>query len=140
MNYYNSTYGLDILSLILILISSIFNCFPRTRFIAIVIMVYALYRCLSTYIMKRNGELQKFYSIMDKVFMKFNKRFPKNLPVFHFKDLSPIFNNIKYKFTQRTKFKIVSCPKCGQKLRLPRKKGHITVTCKKCKHEFKMKT
>jgi glutaredoxin len=35
---------------------------------------------------------------------------------------------------------IVSCTKCPTKLRIPKEKGNITVTCPNCKEEFKMRT
>ncbi len=31
---------------------------------------------------------------------------------------------------------LVSCPQCGQKLRLPANKGTLKVTCTKCQHQF----
>ncbi len=71
---------------------------------------------------------------------KFNKAIPSNLPVFHFGDCVPIFSNFKRWFNEKKNYKIVKCPKCGQKLRLPRGKGKITVTCKRCFYEFKMKS
>lgn len=36
--------------------------------------------------------------------------------------------------------KIVTCPKCGSKLRVPRGKGTIKVTCPKCKNGFNLDT
>lgn len=37
------------------------------------------------------------------------------------------------------KYKYFKCPECHAMLRLPRKVGEVTVTCGKCKHQFKMK-
>ena len=37
------------------------------------------------------------------------------------------------------KFKYFRCPACKARLRLPRKVGEVTMTCGKCRHEFKMK-
>lgn len=35
---------------------------------------------------------------------------------------------------------VVGCPNCKQKLRVPKKKGNITVICPKCKYTFKTRT
>lgn len=37
-------------------------------------------------------------------------------------------------------YKYVKCPECKTMLRLPRKKGQINVTCRKCGHQFPAKT
>ncbi|WP_066645529.1 hypothetical protein [Christensenella timonensis] len=36
--------------------------------------------------------------------------------------------------------KTFKCPKCGQKLRVPRGKGKISITCSKCGNKFVKKT
>ena len=37
------------------------------------------------------------------------------------------------------KFRYFKCPQCKARLRLPRKVGEVTVTCGKCRHQFKQK-
>lgn len=37
-------------------------------------------------------------------------------------------------------FKIIKCPACNTKLRVPRGKGNIKVTCPKCKEGFDLST
>jgi len=61
------------------------------------------------------------------------------------KDIKLINNKIKkYKpmetLKERRKYIITNCPKCQQKLRLPKGKGKIIVTCSKCSSEFRLKT
>lgn len=36
-------------------------------------------------------------------------------------------------------YKYFKCPQCKAKLRIPRKVGEVTVTCKKCQHRFDVK-
>lgn len=53
-----------------------------------------------------------------------------------------ILNPIKKSFTSFNKqrkdkdHKYVSCPHCGQKLRIPKKKGKVRVKCAKCGAKF----
>lgn len=140
MNYSNRVYGFDMFTLVMLFLSSILNLFSITRIISLVILIYALYRSFSYNYSKRSSELAKFYFYINKILKKFNKQVPVNYATFHFSDLIPVFNKAKGFVTEKVKYKIVSCPKCSQKLRLPRRKGNITVTCKRCGHEFKMRT
>lgn len=43
-------------------------------------------------------------------------------------------------FAGHRDYKIFKCPKCGQKLRVPRHKGKIAIHCRKCGEEFIRKT
>lgn len=36
--------------------------------------------------------------------------------------------------------RLVACPQCGAKMRVPTNKGSLTVTCPKCKHSSRMNT
>ena len=38
------------------------------------------------------------------------------------------------------RYKIYKCPKCRQKLRVPRGKGKIRISCRRCQYEFIRKT
>lgn len=40
------------------------------------------------------------------------------------------------RFRRNSGYHIYKCPKCGQKLRVPRGKGKIAISCKKCGNEF----
>lgn len=37
------------------------------------------------------------------------------------------------------KYRYFRCPECKARLRLPRKVGEVTVTCGKCRHQFRQK-
>lgn len=50
-------------------------------------------------------------------------------------------DNSKAKTRNKDKdFKYISCPSCGQKLRIPKNKGKIKVRCPKCKDQFDAKS
>ena len=48
-------------------------------------------------------------------------------------------NYIKTRFKQRKTYRFYNCPKCKTHLRVPRGAGNITITCKKCGHQFDRK-
>ncbi len=140
MNFLKGTYGVDFLTLILLLLGSILNLFHFTSIIGIIITLYAIYRPFSKKIYKRRNELNIFILYSNKFLSRFNKSLPTNLPVYDLNNLSYILNTVKYKINEYGKFKIVKCPNCKQKLRLPRGKGNLIVTCKKCGRKFDLRT
>ncbi len=48
--------------------------------------------------------------------------------------------SLREQWKNRNQYKYFKCPECGQKIRAPRNKGKIRVTCSKCKHVFITKT
>ena len=44
------------------------------------------------------------------------------------------------KARQNKQYKIFKCPSCGQKLRVPRGKGTVQITCRQCSTTFEKKT
>lgn len=85
------------------------------------IVIYAIFRTMSTNILKRSQEnqifVENFIDPIKGVFGKANKDKAKD------KD-----------------FKYISCPSCGQRLRIPKNKGKIKVRCPKCKEKFDAKS
>lgn len=140
MKFLQNTYGFDLLSTFLIFLSSILNIWSLTRALGYLILIYAIYRAFSKNIYKRRQEYNIFYTYVNKLFNKFGKSLPYNLPVLNLNNLTLVFNKTKYWYNQQKQYKITSCPNCKQKLRLPRGKGKILVTCKKCSTKFDFKT
>ncbi len=87
--------------------------------LGLVILVLTIFRMFSRNLEKRRAENQKF--------VNFRANFGTNS-----KQLMNRLKNMK-------KYKYFKCPQCGARLRLPRKVGEVTVTCGKCKNQFKQK-
>lgn len=88
--------------------------------LALAAIIYGLIRTFSKNIYKRQAENQKYLQLQRKVKAKFGA------------------------FKQRMKdmkgFKYFKCPQCKASLRVPRHKGNVRITCKKCGHQFTGKT
>ena len=119
-------YGADQLSRFLSLIGLvliILNLFVHSNVITYLVMallVYCYYRMFSRDYNRRYAENQKFLTWQNKVKYK--------------------VNNWKRNLTDRKTHHIYKCPSCGQKIRVPRGKGKIIVTCPKCRMEFQKKS
>ncbi|SMC25123.1 hypothetical protein SAMN02745134_02370 [Clostridium acidisoli DSM 12555] len=124
MNKYNKifkdSYGIDRLSKYLLAIGVVFLISRITLFPGIVLIIYAAWRAISKNKYKRYQELQAFDHVFEIIRQKFYR--------------------IKYKFNEYRQYKVFKCPECSQKLRVPRKKGKITITCKNCNKKFKGRT
>lgn len=105
---------LIVLALILWLISA-FNSMSLLRLIVILIVIYVLYRFFSKRIYVRLNENKKVQERLHALDTKLFKRRQKQSTV-----------------TQL----YFECPNCHQKLRAPKGKGKIKVTCAKCGHIF----
>ena len=124
-------YGMDHLNRVLLISSFILYLIQRFKpnrvlyYLSTALLVYTLFRILSRNVSKRYRENVKFESAW------------RNVTGF-FKDFS--FDKLKDRFSQAKEYHIYKCPRCGQKIRIPRGKGHIMVKCPKCAFEFHKKS
>lgn len=89
--------------------------------LALVPMIYNYYRMFSKNFSKRYNENRIYTNFMSPVYNMVDK----------------IKNKImKYKKRDKANYKYFHCKKCGQELRIPRKKGKVVITCPICKHSF----
>jgi hypothetical protein len=140
MKFLQNTYGFDLLSIFLLIISSILNLWYVTKFLGYLLLIYAIYRAFSKNFYRRRQEYNIFYTYINKFLNRFGKSLPYNLPILNLSNLNLLFNKIKNWYNQKKYFKITICPNCKQKLRLPRGKGKILVTCRKCSTKFDFRT
>ena len=140
MKFLQGIYGIDLLSLVLLLIASLFNISRYTSIIGLALVIVSLLRIFSRNIAKRQAENNSLITFLNKPLAKLGARIPYNSQPIDFTSLSYSFKIIKAKLNEMKNYKITKCPQCGQKLRLPRKKGKIVVTCKRCLHKFDFRT
>ncbi len=119
-------YGTDQLSTALLILSILltwiarFANLPLLALIGYVPLGLCIYRMLSKDISKRSMENYRFAILM-----------------------SPIYSMLKkaqYRFMDAKTHRYFKCPDCKTKLRVPKHKGKIIITCPKCKTEFIRKT
>lgn len=93
---------------------------PFISTIGLAILVLTYYRMFSRQIAKRAAENQKYMQLELKVRAKLQKK--------------------KQSLAQRRTHRIYKCPNCKQKIRVPRNRGRIAISCRKCGTEFIRKT
>jgi len=116
--------GLDKLSIVLIVIALVFNAFakffPLIALFSLAILVYAVWRVFSKSLVKRSAENYRISRIID--------------------DIGESFAQLRFRRQQSKQYKFFTCPDCKSKLRVPRGKGKISITCPRCGLKFSKKT
>jgi len=84
--------------------------------LGLVLIVYSYFRMFSRNYQKRYAENQKYLQLTQGIRKK--------------------FASWKRNAAQRKTHHIYKCPNCKQKIRVPRGKGQIIITCPKCHTEF----
>ena len=69
------------------------------------------------------------------------KRYEENMAYRNWRyRMSSKWAGLKRQWTDRDTYRYFKCPHCGQKVRVPKGKGKISITCPKCRQEFIKKT
>ena len=89
-------------------------------FLTMASMVYTMFRILSRNVYKRAEE---------------NRRFLERV-----RPIRQFFADRRVRFSQRKEYKFFKCPTCHTYLRVPRGKGKLQITCRKCGNRFSGKT
>jgi hypothetical protein len=123
--------GIDGFSIFLLFLAMILMYSRWTWILGIALIVYALFRCFSKNVGKRQAEQWKFQSCAYAVGRFFVRHTVKIRKFFRFQSL---------KMKNRKTTVYFKCPKCKNKLSLPRHKGKLAVTCTVCGNQFIKKT
>lgn len=119
-------YGMDQLNKVylgitlVLLVISMFSHLAFFYMAGIVLLVYTYYRMFSKNISKMYAQNQKFLNARYRMAVRRDRR-------------------IKQREQQKI-YHFYHCPSCKQKVRVPRGKGRICITCPKCKTEFVKKS
>ena len=105
------------------LIGIVINWFFKSQLLSLavtLILVYAMYRVLSKNHSARYAENQRYLQATAKFRYWFDQQ--------------------KKLMEERKYHHIYTCPKCRQKIRIPKGKGKIMIRCPKCHHEFQKRS
>ena len=106
---------LSIASLVLLLIA-IVSRIRLFTWLGVALLAFCYYRTFSRNISKRTEENYKFYTLKDRVGGK--------------------FRGLKEQWANRRIYHYYRCPQCRQKLRVPRGRGRIQISCPRCGTQF----
>ena len=118
--YLRDSNGFDRFSKYLIVTGCILSISRYTIMLGYALIIYGTWRIFSKNKYKRHRELLVFEEYLFAIKQKYYRY---KSSVLGFRD-----------------YKIFKCPKCSQKLRVPRKKGNVVINCKKCGTEFRGKS
>ena len=125
-NFMRDRYGVDQFNRFLLIISAVIMFITffinngRLYLLALILLGYSYFRMLSRNYGNRALENQKYLQITDRIRYFFRVQ--------------------KERFEQRKIYKFYTCKSCKQKVRVPRGKGKIEITCPKCKNKFIKRT
>lgn len=105
---------------LVLLVLNMLTRIPLLYLIALLLLVYCYFRMFSRNISKRSSENYAYLQKTEKV--------------------RSWFAHLKRRIAESKDYHIYKCPSCGQKIRIPRGKGKICITCPKCRKEFEKRS
>lgn len=122
LRFMQGRYGVDTLSRFMMVVALIcvvvasFTGSSLLSFAGFALLIYIYFRMFSRDISRRYEENQKFLQSTSRIRDRFHRE--------------------KYLMEQRKTNHIYTCSQCGQKIRIPKGKGKIEITCPKCHNKF----
>ena len=126
MRFMSGRYGNDqlnrflLIASIVLVFATLFSGIEIFWYIGIVLLTITYMRMFSRKIQKRYAENQKYLQIIGPISGWFKLR------IKHLK--------------QRKTHRFFKCPSCQQKVRVPKGKGMICITCPKCRTQFQKRS
>ncbi|MDD2447147.1 MAG: hypothetical protein PHY91_05620 [Tissierellia bacterium] len=124
--FMSGRYGFDQLSNALITVSIIFILLSAglqssvLNTLGFVVLFFSYFRVFSRNIYKRYAENQKFLNYWNPIKGK--------------------FYSLKNRMKQSKTHKFYKCPNCNKRVRVPKGKGKIRITCPECKTKFEARS
>jgi len=124
--FLDGCYGFDLLGYLLLGVSVLLTLLSRLfdvlflSLLASIVLVWAVSRAFSRNIQKRWEENQRLLKLLPNLLRSLRERAERR--------------------KQRRDYKFFRCPGCHNRLRLPRGKGRIQITCPRCGQRFGGKT
>ncbi len=111
-------------AIVLVVASMLFSRLPAVALLLqmgeYAVLVYCVFRVLSRNVLKRQQENARYYERRQR-FLRWAR-------------------GLKDRWQQRKEYKFFRCPSCHALLRVPRGKGRLQLTCRKCGNRFERKT
>lgn len=120
--FFQGRYGNDALNRFLLVMFFIFTLLYLftgiywVDLLSLLLVILIFFRMLSRNYTKRSAENQKFLNITEPI--------------------RTTFHNLFSKEGRSSAYKVFVCPTCRQKLRVPKGKGKVQITCPKCHCDF----
>ncbi len=101
---------------IVLLLVSLLSRVSLFTWLGLALLLLCYYRSLSRNISKRTEENYRYYTLKDQADRK--------------------FRGLKDQWDNRKRYHYYRCPQCRQKLRVPRGRGRIQISCPRCGTQF----
>lgn len=112
----NTALGISVILLVI-------DIFARTRWLSAIALVAALYACWRTSSKDLSARRRENHAFLT-----------------HIGPLAQWVSNPKGTLDETRNYRHLTCPSCGQKMRVPRGKGRMRVTCPACHNKFEARS
>jgi len=126
-NFFAGRNGLDPLTMFLLVVCFVFSLLLRTTnwlvfgLLYYLLLLYCIFRALSRNLPARQEENRRFLAWAVPARAR----------------ISALWRARK---SGETTYRYFKCPSCGEKLRVPKHRGKLRITCPKCRTQFEKKT